>query len=236
MKVANDPRPIIEAPNNLQAAARSRMYALLAEAFAYPQGDAVLRLLDGDWEAEVVAAISDSGLSVGSNFSLRLPDRPSAITELQVSYTELFDVAGGTPKVSLLERRYVDTPEQELWSEVLGFYGHFGLDFSQGYANEQPDHLLTELAFMHYLSFLEAGTLSERDSFRRGQRDFLQLHLAHVGNGCAEKISSIGQAEPYASIAALMAELITADLEYLNQRPGVTDRGSPEFGDRRRTS
>ena len=72
---------------------------------------------------------------------------------MQVTYTQLFDVTSGTPLVSLLERRYGEKPEQKLWENLLNFYSHFGLDFSQGYAVEQPDHLLTELGFMHYLSF-----------------------------------------------------------------------------------
>jgi putative dimethyl sulfoxide reductase chaperone len=223
MSSAIDPPLVIDTPTDLDAAARSRVYALLAEAFAYPQGEAILRLLDGDWEADMLAAIGAAPLAVKPLIELSVPNQPSAIAELQIIYTQLFDVAGGTPRVSLLERRYGDTPEQELWNELLGFYGHFGLDFSQGYAHEQPDHLLTELGFMHYLSFLEAGARTEQDSFRRGQRDFLKLHLASWSRQCAEKLVATEQAQPYATLATLLQDLITADLEYLDQRLGTDE-------------
>ena len=81
--------------------------------------------------------------------------------------------------------KYVDTGEQEL----LGFYRHFGLDFSRDYAGEQPDHLLTELAFIHYLSFLEAGARVGKDNYRRGRRDFLSPHLDSYSEALCERLN-----------------------------------------------
>ncbi len=76
---------------------------------------------------------------------------------------------------------------------------------------------------MHYLSFLEAGARTEQDSFRRGQRDFLKLHLASWSRQCAEKLVATEQAQPYATLATLLQDLITADLEYLDQRLGTDE-------------
>ena len=102
-----------------EAAARSRIYTLLGEALAYPRGDNVLRLLDGDWLAELTQAIEHSGLSIDCPAQLTLPEGQRAIETLEQEYSNLFDVLGGTPRVSMLERAYVDQNEQALWQELL---------------------------------------------------------------------------------------------------------------------
>jgi len=217
MSVAPDTSTLkIEAPGNPDAAARSRVYALLGEALAYPQGSVALRLLDGDLLADLSDALAATPHAISAPDELNTPISKHAIGEVQVIYTALFDVTGGTPQVSLLERRYGEVPEQKLWEALFSFYGHFGLDFSQGYAAEQPDHLLTQLPFMHYLSFLQSGTALDKMALCRGQRDFLKLHLAQWGGTMAEKLSLQENAEPYASLGLLMAQFVACDLEYLD--------------------
>ena len=71
---------------------------------------------------------------------------------------------------------------------MLGFYRHFGLDFSRDYAGEQPDHLPTELTFIHYLSFLEVGARVEKDNHRRERRDFLSPHLDSCSEALCERL------------------------------------------------
>ena len=205
--------------SDIKTAGRSRVYALLAEAFSFPQGAAVLRLLDGDLLAELKEAFEQTGYVVEFPDELTMPPTKNAIQELQVIYTELFDVTSGTPKVSLLERRYCDTPEQELWQKVLRFYSHFGLDFSEGGGEEQPDHLLTELGFMHYLSFLEAGSpsVSDTESFQRGQRDFLRLHIGTWAESLVEKLAEPDMIHPYLQLGRLLENLARNDLEHLEE-------------------
>ena len=205
----------IAQPINSQAAVRSQLYALLAEALAFPQEDTALRLLNGDWQGEYADAWSclddiqtdEEGIDPGIKFQ--------SVSELQANYSNLFDVTSGTPKVSLLARRYRDTPEQSLWQELLGFYSHFGLDFSAGYAEEQIDHLLTELSFMHYLSFLEAGAEQGTSDFQRGQRDFLKVHLLPFTESFLRAFGELEQADFYADLAAKLARLAADDLRYL---------------------
>ena len=199
-----------------EAAARSRIYTLLGEALAYPRGDNVLRLLDGDWLAELTQAIEHSGLSIDCPAQLTLPEGQRAIETLEQEYSNLFDVLGGTPRVSMLERAYVDQNEQALWQELLGFYRHFGLDFSQGYAEEQPDHLLTELAFMHYLCFLEAGARVGKDDYRRGQLDFLAGHLSGWVSTFVECLQEVQADSVYAEFGAVMSSVANAHMESLD--------------------
>lgn len=205
------------------AAIRSRLYALFAEAFTYPAGDLAMRLLGG----EVVGEIED-GMS-----ALELPaaadqqagrSHDLAVHELQLNFTRLFDVTGGKPSVSLLQRRYGDVAEQKLWEDLLAFYTHFGLDFANGQAAEQPDHLQTQLGFMHYLSFLEAGSASNAADLKRGQRDFLSLHLVGWVPAMAERLS---QSPYYGELATLLVGFIQADLDFLMHAIGDDTSDEP---------
>ena len=45
----------------------------------------------------------------------------------------------------------------------MRFYDFFGLSLSEG-QREEPDHLLTELEFLHYLAYQEAGLRLPRGS------------------------------------------------------------------------
>jgi DMSO reductase family type II enzyme chaperone len=209
---------VLDGSADAGAAARSKIYGLFAEALTYPQGASVIRLLDGDLLAELGEALELSPLDVTVPQAVDFPNSHAAIHELQIVYTELFDVTSGTPKVSLLERRYGDTPEQKLWEQLFGFYAHFGLDFSAGYAAEQPDHLLTELGFMHYLSFIEAGTAGDPDPYRRGQRDFLARHLATWVRALSDNLAAVDEPNPFGAISRLLADVVEADRLYLDAR------------------
>ena len=199
------------------AAARSRVYALLGEAFTYPRGESVLRLLEGDWLSELEESGRLAHPELTYPADLHLPGSRDAIQILERRYSDLFDVHGAAPTVSLLERAYGNEPEQKLWQELLSFYRHFGLDFSKGYAEEQPDHLLTELAFMHYLCFLEAGASIGWEDYRRGQRDFLNRHLANWVESAAARIDAASESERvYAELADILVRFIRAETIALN--------------------
>jgi DMSO reductase family type II enzyme chaperone len=63
--------------------------------------------------------------------------------------------------------------------EAVRFYNHFGLTLSES-PHELPDHLTTELEFLHFLAFREAQSLEQGDdpgAYQRAQRDFLARHL-----------------------------------------------------------
>ena len=206
------PPPVIPQPVYPLAAARSRTYALFSEALCYPQGSNVVRLLDGDLTGELHEALSQCPHGQAPTLDFSLPVGPRAIAELQQLFSSLFDVTGGMPRVSLLERRYGDAHEQKLWQDLLAFYAHFGLDFSRGQAAEQPDHLHTELGFMHYLSFLHAGMKQVTADLIRAQRDFLKLHLQPLTRGIAEQLATVADAQPYTEIAADLAIFVENDL------------------------
>ena len=213
----------VETPRSADAANRSRLYALFSEALAYPESDAALRLLNGDWWGEVSDILEQMNGATAESLA-NPPHAPyQSVADLQTGYSALLDVASGAPKLSLLERRYVDTPEQRLWERLLGFYSHFGLDFSNGYAQEQTDHLLTELSFMHYLCFLEAGARSGVEDLRRGQRDFLSVHLAPFVKGIVDAFAKVEGFGFFAPIIDVMAATVADDLAALEQSEGIGD-------------
>ena len=211
----------LDAPLNAEAANRSRLYALIAEAFTYPESDSALRLLNGDWWGEVLDILEQTTHADSQSFANHANDAFQTVGDLQAAYSALLDVTSGAPKLSLLERRYGNTPEQKLWERLLGFYSHFGLDFSNGYAQEQTDHLLTELSFMHYLCFLEAGTSTGVEDLRRGQRDFLAVHLQPFVNAIAVAFRELEGFGFFRSIVELMANVVANDLAALEQSEGV---------------
>jgi DMSO reductase family type II enzyme chaperone len=66
----------------------------------------------------------------------------------------------------------------EATEELVRFYDFFGLSLSEG-QREEPDHLLTELEFLHYLAYQEAGLASAGESTEgvlRAQHDFIARH------------------------------------------------------------
>ena len=198
------------------AAQRSRMYALLADALAYPDAHVADRLLNSELQEALNETLSLLRLP-NAPLPILLPQNLTTRDELQMLYTRLFEISTGAAQVSLLERRYGGGPEQKLWEKLLRFYTFFGLDFSQGGAAEQPDHLLTQLAFMHYLCFLEAGAQRATDDIRRGQQDFLSLHLGRWVEDFLQELEKQSDAEPYTAFGRLLVAMVRADMQQLEQ-------------------
>ena len=197
------------------AAQRSRIYALLADAFAYPDAGLSARLLNGELQEALNETLSILQLPGCSQIETGLPAGVTTRSELQTLYTRLFEVGSGSAKVSSVERSYGGGPSQKLWEKLLRFYTFFGLDFSQGSATEQPDHLLTQLAFMHYLCFLEAGAQDSADNIRRGQRDFLSLHLGRWVEAFGKVLEKQSDAEPYTAFGRLLVAVVKEDMQQL---------------------
>ncbi len=129
--VAEAKELFLDAPTNASAAARSQMYALLAEAFAYPNESVVRRLLGGSLLAEIQAVAATLPTPVDVPTGVILPVGTDARDRIQVIYTRLFEIGGGRRTISLLERRYTErkNPEQELWEDLLRFYGFWPRSF-----------------------------------------------------------------------------------------------------------
>jgi DMSO reductase family type II enzyme chaperone len=160
------------------AAARSRAWGAFAELFEYPDAE----LYEAVCSGTLVQALKDVLGAVDP--SLVEGGRWEALTQagekddLAVEFTRLFDVGAGGPPCPLYGGLYVGA-RMKTMEEAVRFYNHFGLTLSES-PRELPDHVTTELEFLHFLAFREAQAIeqgAEPDPFRRAQRDFIARHL-----------------------------------------------------------
>jgi putative dimethyl sulfoxide reductase chaperone len=223
----NQAEPVAVAiPAERQAdTARSGLYALLASYFLFPDINLLKLLASGDWRTQCNELVDLLP------YPLAAAEPGPALDERAVSLTfsRLFDVVQGLPAVSLLERRYgkgQTKTQKKLWEDLLRYYNHFGLEFAEAAAEGGPDHLVNQLEFMHYLSFLQCGSGDAGGDFRRAQRDFLTNHLGEWSSEFALAAQAEPDSEPYSQVAKLLAEFIASDLRYLQtecDRVAATD-------------
>ena len=159
------------------AASRSRVYQLLAMAFSFPDAEFFESIRDGTLAAalgaacaglpyDTVSLLEDLGTIQGS------PD------DFESEYIRLFDVGAGGPPCPLYGGTY-GGDRMKTMEDAVRFYNFFHLHLSEQ-MRELPDHITTELEFLHYLTFREAEVLQQNgdpSSLRRAQRDFLARHL-----------------------------------------------------------
>jgi DMSO reductase family type II enzyme chaperone len=168
-------------PAGQRAGARSRAYAAFAEMFGYPDKEYFEAVRSGTLaEAlrEVLANVDPSLVEGGDGHWEALSNAGDGEDDLAVEFTRLFDVGASGPPCPLYGGLYGGA-RMKTMEEAVRFYNHFGLTLSDS-PHELPDHLTTELEFLHFLAFREAQSLEQGDdpgAYRRAQRDFLARHL-----------------------------------------------------------
>jgi len=159
----------------LEAAARSRTYAAFCAALAYPDGEALEDIRSGRLADALRACLEAAGSPLAASANrAALADAGDADDALAVEYTRLFDVGPSGPPCPLYGGLY-GGDRMKTMEEAVRFYEHFGLGLAES-PRELPDHLSTQLEFLHYLAFREAEALHAGlapDSYRRAQRDFV---------------------------------------------------------------
>jgi len=217
-----------------QGAARSRMYRLLASALTFPEEIFHRAALGGEFLSEVleIAAGLPYPLPLAEGEPLRtaLGDAPTDYVEFQSEYVRLFDVGVPRPPCALYGGLYLGS-RRAVMEEVTRFYNHFGLSLG-GESRELPDHITTELEFMHFLSFQEVSALQrekDRGTYLRAQRDFLQRHLARWVPQVRTLAEKQGAAPFFLGLVGLTEAFLLADLAYVASlvRPGAPG-ASPE--------
>lgn len=168
------------APEHVEpiAAARSRVYQLLAHAFAFPDEDFFAAIGDGDLALALAQACLELPYDLTGGLSLAVGAPPQTYRDFESDYIRLFDVGASGPPCPLYGGVY-GGDRMKVMEDATRFYNYFGLRLSAD-AHELPDHVTTELEFMHYLTYREALATEARSdvsSLRRAQRDFLARHL-----------------------------------------------------------
>ena len=195
---------------------RSQVYALLSRAFRFPSEEDFKRVKDGQFANAVQTSLGGlpyNGLK-GGDLGRGMA---ASYQEFQSSYIGLFEVGGelGAP-CPLYEGEY-GGGRMKVMEEVLRFYHYFGLRLSEE-KRDRPDHLASELEFMHVLTFKEAEGLlqgADRSAYRDAERDFLRFHLSDFTESVAAKVG--GRAAPfYADLAQLVHGFCAKELAYLS--------------------
>jgi DMSO reductase family type II enzyme chaperone len=90
--------------------------------------------------------------------------------------------------------------------ECVRFYNHFGLTLAEA-PRELPDHISTQLEFLHFLAFREAEAWRDgRDPgpWQRAGRDFLERH---PGRWVPQLRERLAKQNPLPFFAALVDRL-----------------------------
>ena len=209
----------LETAEELQAAARSRLYDLLAHAFAVPDPAFYRAVREGAFAAQVWenVAVLPYAFAFADGEAVRQQfDEVGDHRELQSEYIRLFDVGTPRPPCPLYGGEYKKGRKGTM-EELIRFYNYFGLRPSPC-SRDMPDHITIELEFMHFLTFREVTALhhqQDRASYLRAERDFLERHLCAWVPRLGERVSRQQPHPFYAALAGLAEAFLAADLRYL---------------------
>ena len=208
-----------------QGAARSRMYRLLAGAFGFPEESFHRAVLAGEFLSEVldIAAGLPYPLPLAEGDALRsaLGGAPADYQDFESEYIRLFDVGVPRPPCALYGGLYLGS-RRAVMEEVTRFYHHFGLSLG-GESRELPDHITTELEFMHFLTFQEVSALQggqDRGPYLRAERDFLQRHPARWVPQVAVLAENQRAAPFFQGLLGLAKDFLLADLAHVASMAG----------------
>jgi DMSO reductase family type II enzyme chaperone len=201
------------------AAERSRAYQIFCTAFAYPEDDLCQSIRSGelaDALREVLNTL-DPALLEGVDWAA-LCDAGEEEDDLAIEFTRLFDVGASGPPCPLYGGLYTGT-RMKTMEEAVRFYNHFGLTLADD-PRELPDHLTTELEFLHFLAFREAEALktgADPGSWRRAERDFV---ARHPGRWVPQLRKRLDNEEPmpfFRELVARLASFLEAEASHLGR-------------------
>jgi DMSO reductase family type II enzyme chaperone len=136
--------------------------------------------------------------------------------DLAVEHTRLFDVGSSGPPCPLYGGLYGGDRMAKM-EEAVRFYNHFGLKLSEE-QRELPDHIATQLEFMHYLTYREVEALQadvDPGSYRRAQRDFLSRQLGSWVPKLFERLEQQHAGAYARSLVGLLDEFLAWEQSHL---------------------
>ncbi len=159
-----------------ETAASSRLYRLLADSWLYPDRAFFDALKAGEVRDHAIETCQDLPYALEPAFDGLVAS--GDYLDFQAEYLRIFEAAMGVPPCPLYSGIH-QGGRKAVMEELARFYSYFGLSIEHG-AGELPDHVTTELEFMHFLAFKELAALDKgRDPspYRRAQADFLERQL-----------------------------------------------------------
>jgi putative dimethyl sulfoxide reductase chaperone len=196
------------------AANRSRMYQLLGAAFAFPDDDFFAAVHDGTF------ATTLAELCVGLPYGLTSVAAVDLIAgetygEFESEYIRLFDVGAAGPPCPLYGGVYIGD-RMKVMEDATRFYNFFHLRLSPQ-MRELPDHITTELEFLHYLTFRQAEACQQGGdvaSLLRAERDFLARHLCKWMPHLQARLAKQTTVSFFPALVQFTAAFLVADQAY----------------------
>jgi len=214
-------------PEAERAALRSRVYAAFAQAFEYPDEQFCEDIRSGALREAIRTILGAVSPALCESADWNALADAGRDDDLMVEYTRLFDVGASGPPCPLYGGLYGGA-RMKTMEEVVRFYNHFGLSTSKA-PNELPDHLTTELEFLHYLAFREAQALEageDAGSYRRAQRDFLARHPGRWIPQLREKLEKEKPMAFFLELVRRIERFLQHDLAHLVKLEGGVPAGS----------
>lgn len=170
-----------ETPEEMDISYRCRMYHLFSHIFKYPDEDFRTQVRNGELK-EALVTLADNlpykyDLTEEEKSLLIFPDDLSD-EDIDVEFIRFFEAGPGTPPCSLVEGSYRDG-RRSILKDLILFYNYFGLSYKEGSLEDRPDHLIYEMEFLHYLTFLNLRAMKNDEAYKGyvlAQRDFIERH------------------------------------------------------------
>ena len=212
----------LEGEEQISAAARSQIYALVAQALSYPDEELCEWIRAGGVSDPLRQQLPLALASTGDATDLDWDALVDAGTgdELAIEYTRVFDAGAKGPPCPLYGGLYGEARMKKM-EEAVRFYNHFGLSLSEE-QRELPDHLVTQLEFLHYLCYREVEALQQDldpGPFRRAQRDFIQRNPGAWVPQLCEKLAKEEAAPFFIALLGGLAGLLAAEGARLADTP-----------------
>jgi DMSO reductase family type II enzyme chaperone len=196
------------------AASRSRMYQLLGAAFAFPDEDFFDAIHDGSFAATLAEVCLGLPYDLTSAATLDLVGG-GTYAEFESEYIRLFDVGAAGPPCPLYGGVYVGD-RMKVMEDATRFYNFFHLRLSPQ-MRELPDHITTELEFLHYLTFRQAEAHEaglDVSSLLRAERDFLARHLCKWMPQLQARLAKQSTVSFFPALVRFAAAFLAADHAY----------------------
>lgn len=211
------------------AAARCRIYLLLANLLRFPDEYSGVLLESRTWDVLLAAADylnEDAGANVAvlAN-SLRESLRDSSIKDLETVHMTVFG-ASVRGKVTPYECEYGNKEIFQLagdMSDIAAFYSAFGLRANE-MTHERLDHVAAECEFMAQLCAQEAESHDDSERLEivvEAQKKFLREHLGRWGVAFAHQLEVVSAGTLYQTTAGLLEAMLLADCERLGVPRGA---------------
>ncbi|MDE3096522.1 MAG: molecular chaperone TorD family protein [Chloroflexota bacterium] len=197
-------------------AARSEVYAALADAIEFPSVEFHADVSTGAFAAGIEALVGalPYALAQPPDYAALVDD--GGYVDFQAEYIRLFDVGTVRPPCPLYGGEWTGARKQAM-EETLRFYRFFGMKVDEA-ARELPDHITVELEFLQVMAFTE-GLARARGGdaapLLRAERDFLARHPGRWWPQLTRKLASCTPSPFYAALASLIDSVLAADLAYV---------------------